>query len=95
VNVPIQVIDNIVLVPLTLNRSQGATFLLDTGAQFTVLTPELAARIGLDVPADAPTRTLLVPGSSAARRVDVMALPETHATPREATAAVAMVRRPA
>jgi predicted aspartyl protease len=62
VSIPIQVIDNIVLVPLTLNRSQGATFLLDTGAQFTVLTPALAARIGLDVSADAPTRTLLVVG---------------------------------
>lgn len=62
VSIPIQVVDNIVLVPLTLNRRQGATLLLDTGAQFTVLTPALAARIGLDVPADAPTRTLLVVG---------------------------------
>ena len=40
VNLPIQIIENIILVPLTLNRRHGATFLLDTGAQFTVLTPE-------------------------------------------------------
>jgi len=64
VNVPIQIVDNIVLVPLTLARGQGATFLLDTGAQFTIVTPELADRIGLVVPADAPTRTVVVVGGA-------------------------------
>jgi uncharacterized protein YceK len=62
VSVPIQIIENIILVPVTLNRSHGATFLLDTGAQFTVLTPELAGRIGLVVPADAPTKAVPVVG---------------------------------
>lgn len=62
VNVPIQIVDDIVLVPLTLDHDHGATFLLDTGAQFTIVTPELAGRIGLVVPADAPTRTVVVVG---------------------------------
>lgn len=64
VHVPIQIVDNIVLVPLTLNHGHGATFLLDTGAQFTIVTPELADRIGVVVPADAPTRTVMVVGGA-------------------------------
>jgi Aspartyl protease len=62
VTVPIQVLDNIVLVPVTVNGGQGATLLLDTGAQHTVLTPALAARLGLMVPADAPTKSITVVG---------------------------------
>lgn len=60
--VPIQIIEDAVLVPVTLNRAQGATFLLDTGAQYTVVTPALAGRLGLTVPADAPTKSLTVIG---------------------------------
>ena len=62
VTVPIQVVENVVLVPVTLNRSHGATFLLDTGSQHTILTPALAARLGVSVPADAPTKSLTVVG---------------------------------
>jgi predicted aspartyl protease len=62
VSVPIQIVENIILVPVTLNRTQGATFLLDTGAQYTVLTPELADRLGIVVDTDAPTKTLTLVG---------------------------------
>lgn len=62
ISVPIQIIENVILVPVTVNRSHGATFLLDTGAQYTVLTPELAGRLGLVIPPDAPTKSLAVFG---------------------------------
>ena len=60
--VPIQVLNNAILVPATVNDTQGVTLLLDTGAQRTILTPESARRAGLAVPADAPRRPVLVAG---------------------------------
>jgi clan AA aspartic protease (TIGR02281 family) len=60
--VPIQVLNNTVLVPATLNDTQGVTLLLDTGAQRTILTPESARRAGLAVPAGAARRTVAVAG---------------------------------
>lgn len=60
--VPIQVLNNAILVPATLNDSQGVTLLLDTGAQRTILTPESARRAGLAVPAGAARRTVAVAG---------------------------------
>lgn len=60
--VPIQVVENVVLVPATLNRSHGATLLLDTGASHTVLTPALAARLNLTAPPGGPKRSVTVFG---------------------------------
>jgi predicted aspartyl protease len=52
-SVAIQTIRNRFLVPVVLNGTQRATFLLDTGANITVVTPELARRAGVDVPTGA------------------------------------------
>ncbi len=47
-SVPIQTINRKFLVPVVLNEGQTATFLLDTGASTSVITPDLARRLGLD-----------------------------------------------
>jgi clan AA aspartic protease (TIGR02281 family) len=47
-SVPIQTINRKFLVPVVLNEGQTATFLLDTGASTTVITPDLARRLGID-----------------------------------------------
>ena len=60
--VPIQVLNNAILVPAILNDTQGVTLLLDTGAQRTILSPESARRAGLAVPVDAPRRPVVVAG---------------------------------
>ena len=46
-SVRIQFVNNKLLVPVMLNESQSATFLLDTGASTTVLTADLARRLGM------------------------------------------------
>ena len=46
-SVRIQLVNNKLLVPVTLNESQPATFLLDTGASTTVVTADLARRLGM------------------------------------------------
>jgi predicted aspartyl protease len=52
--VAIQTIYRKILVPVVLNGSQRGTFLLDTGANITVITPMLAKRLGGDQPTDGP-----------------------------------------
>jgi aspartyl protease len=52
-SVAIQTIHNRFLVPVVLNETQRATLLLDTGANITVLTPQLARRAGIEVPTGA------------------------------------------
>lgn len=52
-SIPIQTINNRFLVPTVLNGTQRATFLLDTGANITVVTPQIARRAGLEVPSGA------------------------------------------
>ena len=49
-SVPMQTRNNRFLVPVILNEKQPATFLLDTGASITVITPDLARRAGIEVP---------------------------------------------
>jgi predicted aspartyl protease len=49
-SVAIQTISNKFLVPVVLNEHQAATFLLDTGASVTVITPDLARRLGVELP---------------------------------------------
>lgn len=52
-SVAIQTIQNRFLVPVMLNGTHRATLLLDTGANITVVTPQLARRAGVDVPTGA------------------------------------------
>jgi hypothetical protein len=52
-SVAIQIINNRVLVPVVLNENQPATFLLDTGANITVITPDLARRAAVALPSGA------------------------------------------
>lgn len=66
--VAVQIIDNLVLVPAMLNRAHGATLLLDTGSQYTILTPDAAKRVGLVVSSDTPLKRLYVVGG---QRVEV------------------------
>jgi predicted aspartyl protease len=42
--------NNRFLVPVILNEKQAATFLLDTGASITVITPDVARRAGVEMP---------------------------------------------
>lgn len=52
-SVPIRFANNKLFVPVMLNDRHRATLLLDTGANFTVISPEMAQRAGLDVSAAA------------------------------------------
>jgi hypothetical protein len=65
--VPVLLADKYVLVPVVLNRSEGGTFLLDTGS-VTILTPEAARRAGVAAADNAPTRAVYILGG---QRVDV------------------------
>ena len=47
-SVPIQRFGNMYLVPVVLNENRTATFVLDTGANHTMVTPDLVRRAGLE-----------------------------------------------
>jgi clan AA aspartic protease (TIGR02281 family) len=47
--------DHTFVVPATVNRRYMATFLIDTGASYTVITPKMAEALGLTVNGDSPT----------------------------------------
>jgi predicted aspartyl protease len=49
-SVAMQTKHNRFLVPVVLNEKQAATFLLDTGASISVITPDLARRSGIEIP---------------------------------------------
>jgi predicted aspartyl protease len=53
-SVAIQTIFRKILVPVVLNGNEKATFLLDTGANITVITPTLAQRLGVEQPSGGP-----------------------------------------
>ena len=53
-SVTIQTVHRKILVPVVLNGNQTATFLLDTGANITVMTSTLANRLGAERPVDGP-----------------------------------------
>jgi predicted aspartyl protease len=65
VEVPIQIIENVVLVAASINGGPAALLIVDTGASATILTPRLAQRLGIVVPDDAPRRKLHVVGGQA------------------------------
>ena len=48
-SVPMQTRNNRFLIPVVLNEKETATFLLDTGASITVITPDLARRAGIEI----------------------------------------------
>lgn len=61
--VAVQTVDNKILVPVVLNEGQAATFLLDTGANITVITPNLARRLGVELASGEPkTRARVASG---------------------------------
>ena len=62
VEVPIQVIHNIVFVAATVNGGPSALLIVDTGAEWTILTPRLLRRLGVVVPAGALKRKIRVVG---------------------------------
>ncbi|WP_373531174.1 TIGR02281 family clan AA aspartic protease [Vampirovibrio sp.] len=47
--------DNTFVVPAVVNRKHMATFLVDTGASYTVITPQMAEQLGIKVVATTPT----------------------------------------
>jgi len=47
--------DNTYVVPAMVNRKYMATFLIDTGASYTVITPQMAESLGIKVTSDNPT----------------------------------------
>ncbi len=60
--VPIQIVNNTILVNAVLNDKEYVTFLLDTGATHTMLTPDTAKRLRISPPPDAPKHTGLATG---------------------------------
>jgi clan AA aspartic protease (TIGR02281 family) len=47
--------DHTFVVPATVNRRFLATFLIDTGASYTVITPKMAEALGIKIASDSPT----------------------------------------
>jgi len=63
--VPMQVVNAMNLVSAQVNDSKyHALFLVDTGANMTLLTPIFAERMGLTVPSDARRRSIRVVGGT-------------------------------
>lgn len=47
--------DHTYVVPAVVNRRYMATFLVDTGASYTVITPQMAEELGINIHKDTPT----------------------------------------
>ncbi len=60
--VPLTRRGDIILVPVTLNRTAQVSLVVDTGASHTMLSPAVLARMGLAVPSDARRWTVTLPG---------------------------------
>jgi tetratricopeptide (TPR) repeat protein len=58
--VPLQISGSAMLVYATVNRSQRALLLVDTGATTTAIRPMLLTRLGKTVPDDAPRRRMVI-----------------------------------
>ncbi len=62
--VPVSVINNVTLVQALLNGKEQVRLMLDTGASYTLLTPEVAKRLKIRPRADAPRRKLKLVGTA-------------------------------
>src|SRR5436189_5931172 len=71
--IAIRISNNLIWVPAVVNGS-AVSLVLDTGAQFTVLSPDVATRLGIVVPPDAPTLPIAGIGASDAPIVIVSSL---------------------
>lgn len=60
--VPIQIVNNTILVNAVLNDKEYVTLLFDTGASRTIVTPDTAKRLGISPPSTAPKHTAVVLG---------------------------------
>ena len=60
--VPIRIVQNITLVQVTLNDLHRVTLIVDTGAQSTIIAPEVVKRLGVMVASDGPRRQVSVVG---------------------------------
>lgn len=60
--VPIRIVKGMILVKALLNQTENATFILDTGAELTLLTPELASRVKINSGMDEKRGTIRVVG---------------------------------
>ena len=82
--VAIRTIRNKFLVPVVLNGAQPATFLLDTGASSTVITPALARRLGAEAASGTPKARARI---ASGQEVDVPLVRITSITIGSATVA--------
>jgi clan AA aspartic protease (TIGR02281 family) len=51
--------DSSMAVPAIINSKTMGTFIIDTGSSYTVITPRMAAKLGVQVNADTPTISLI------------------------------------
>lgn len=52
-------LNNSLAVPVAINQQYMATFLVDTGASRTVITPRLARKLGIEITPETPRMTIL------------------------------------
>lgn len=57
-DIPVQIVNNIILIPVILNDKERASFILDTGATRTMMTRDIAGNLGIIPKEDAPKLTL-------------------------------------
>jgi predicted aspartyl protease len=58
--IPLKLANSYLLVSAVLNRTESVLLLLDTGASHTLITPRVAQRLGVEVTAHTPRRTMMV-----------------------------------
>ena len=58
--IPLKLANSYLLVSAVLNHTESVLLLLDTGASHTLMTPRVAQRLGVEVTANTPRRTMMV-----------------------------------
>jgi clan AA aspartic protease (TIGR02281 family) len=58
--IPLKLASSYLLVSAVLNHTESVLLLLDTGASHTLMTPQVAQRLGIDITASTPRRTMTV-----------------------------------
>ena len=79
--VPYEQHQSMIVIPVTLNQQVTEFFAVDTGASYTVISPKLAAQLGLQPQTDAPLMTL----QTANGRIDVPLINLQSVTFQQAT----------